>query len=69
MRVAAAQAALEDRDRATLRLLLHPYLLWTRAGGVIIRGRVKVLDLLTEPPDQPEEAERRDGQIYRWRSG
>ena len=53
-----------------LRLLLHPYLHWTRADGRVIRGRVKVLALLHDDPpaSPPRVTELRDGQVYRWDS-
>jgi len=69
--VNAVYAALADQDRATLRLLLHPYLHWTGADGIIIRGRSKVLahlDDLGTPPERPMSVELRDGQVYRWQS-
>ena len=68
--VQAVYAALADHDGARLRLLLHPYLHWTGADGVTVRGRTKVLALLNEgePPEPPAAVELRDGQIYRWRS-
>ena len=67
--VQAVYAALSDRDWAALRLLLHPYLHWTGAGGRPVRGRTRVLALLGEgfePPPTPTSVELRDGQIYRW---
>lgn len=67
----AVYAALDDRDRARLRLMLHPYLHWTGPDRITIRGRAKVLALLTdrgEPPEPPTAVELRDGQIYRWQS-
>jgi hypothetical protein len=66
-----AYQTMVDRDWATLRPLLHPYLHWTRPdGGVTIRGRTKVLAMLTErhiPPARPASVELRDNQVYRWR--
>ena len=70
--VQAVYAALADDDGARLRLLLHPYLHWTRADGVTIRGRTSVLTLLNDqrtPPEPPAAVKLRDGQIYRWQSG
>lgn len=67
--VEAVYAALADADRARLRLLLHPYLHWTGADGVTIRGRTNVLGLLDDravPPEQPTTVELPDGQIHRW---
>ena len=67
----AVYAALVDHDRATLRMLLHPYLHWTGVDGVTIRGRTKVLALLDNQetaPEPPAAVELRDGQIYRWQS-
>jgi hypothetical protein len=58
----------EDWD--TVRLLLHPYLHWTGPDDVTIRGRTKVLAMLTErpnPPGRPASVELRDSQVYRWR--
>jgi hypothetical protein len=52
-----------------LRLLLHPYLHWTEADGVTLRGRSNVLNWLVSHPTRlapPERFELRDGQIYRW---
>ena len=66
---AAAHAAMVDRDWEALRLLLHPYLHWTRADGSTVRGRRNVLALLaTAPtaPPPPTSVELRDHQIYRW---
>ena len=62
-----AVAAIESRDWAVLKPLLHPYLHWT-GGGVTIRGRVKVLAHLADAPaaGPPDSCELRDGQIYRW---
>ncbi|HEX8866443.1 MAG TPA: hypothetical protein VF821_12380 [Lentzea sp.] len=62
-------AAVEARDWAVVKLLLHPYLHWTE-GGVTIRGRTKVLAHLAAVPHltAPESWELRDGQIYRWTS-
>jgi hypothetical protein len=64
----AAHAAMGARDWATVRLLLHPYLHWTDASGRTIRGRTNVLAMLenSDPPDEPDSIELRDGQIYRW---
>jgi hypothetical protein len=70
--VQAVYAALADRDRVRLRVLLHPYLHWTGADGVTVRGRTKVLarlDELGQPPELPAAVELRDGQIYRWQTG
>jgi hypothetical protein len=70
--VEAVYAALSARDREGLRLLLHPYLHWTGADGVTVRGRTKVLALIEEqddPPEPPAAVELRDGQIYRWQAG
>jgi hypothetical protein len=65
---AAAHAAMQDRDWARLRLLLHPYLHWTCAGGTRLRGRTRILDMLAAgaAPVPPSEVELRDDQIYRW---
>ena len=66
--VAAARAAMRDRDRETLRLLLHPYLRWTFPDGTVLRGRRNVLAMLesADTPAAPADVELRDGQIYRW---
>ena len=69
--VQAVYAAVVDGDQPGLLLLLHPYLHWTRPYRATVRGRTKVLALLTEhgtPPERPAAVELRDGQIYRWRS-
>ncbi len=70
--VRAVYAALADHDRAAMRLLLHPYLHWTGADGVTVRGRSRVLAHLDDqetPPERPAAVELRDGQIYRWQGG
>jgi hypothetical protein len=70
--VRAVYTALADEDRPGLRLLLHPYLHWTGADGVTVRGRTNVFDLLDgqdRAPAPPVAVELRDGQIYRWQSG
>ena len=58
-----------DRDWHALLPLLHPYLHWTGPDNVTIRGRTRVLAMLTTRPNPPERAavELRDNQIYRWR--
>ncbi len=63
-------AALRAGGAAEVKLLLHPYLTWTRRDGTTVRGRVKVLALLeTEPPEEaPRVTQLRDGQVYRWDS-
>jgi hypothetical protein len=63
-----AHAAMVARDWAIVRRLLHPYLHWTDAAGHTTRGRTNVLAMLenSEPPDEPDSVELRDGQIYRW---
>ena len=66
-----AIAAIESRDWEQLRLLLHPYVHWTGADGVTIRGRTKVLAMLAGAPSavhRPSSVGLRDGQIYRWQS-
>jgi hypothetical protein len=58
-----------DHDWSGLRQLLHPYLHWTTPDGVTIRGRTKVLAMLTErlnSPGRPASVELRDNQVYRW---
>jgi hypothetical protein len=64
----AAHAAMVARNWAALRPLLHPYLHWTDAAGRTIRGRTNVLEMLenSDPPNEPDSIELRDGQIYRW---
>lgn len=66
--VGEAYAAMAERDVERLRLLLHPYLHWTRPDGRVVRGRTKVLALLTTMgrPARPAAYELRDDQIYRW---
>jgi hypothetical protein len=64
-----AHQSMVDRDWPALRPLLHPYLHWTGPDGVTIRGRTRVLAMLTERPTSPERpgsVELRDNQIYRW---
>jgi hypothetical protein len=60
-------AAVEQRDWARAKLLLHPYLHWNEPG-VSIRGRTRVLARLESGPvpAPPGKCELRDGQIYRW---
>jgi hypothetical protein len=67
--VAAALDAIERRDWAALRPLLHPYLHWNGVDGARLRGRTNVLAHLetARRPAPPAEVELRDGQIYRWR--
>jgi hypothetical protein len=65
-----AYQSMLDRDWATLRPLLHPYLHWTGPDDVTLRGRTKVLAMLTERanrPERPMSVELRDNQVYRWR--
>ena len=66
--VEAALEAIERQDWDRLRLILHPYLHWTAADGVPMRGRVNVLAMLAASPvsEAPSHFEIRDGQIYRW---
>jgi hypothetical protein len=66
--VEAVQAAFVSGDRETLRRLLHPYLHWTDAAGVTVRGRKNVLAILDGLADlpAPRSIELRDGQVYRW---
>lgn len=65
-----AWTALRKGGPPAVRLLLHPYLRWTRADGSLLRGRVAVLAALeADPPDAaPRVTELRDGQVYRWDS-
>ena len=65
---AAAHAAMQERDWDRLRPLLHPYLHWTRADGIRLRGRTRILDMLASSaaPVPPSNVELRDDQIYRW---
>jgi hypothetical protein len=67
--VDAVLAALRDDDAERLRLALHPYLRWTTADGVLVRGRTNVLALLATRAAlaRPAAYELRDGQVYRWR--
>jgi len=66
--VRRALEAMLDRDWEALRFLLHPYLHWTQPDGHTLRGRTKIMDMLTErgAPGEPTAYEIRDGQIYRW---
>jgi hypothetical protein len=51
-----------------LKLMLHPYLHWTRDDGVTLRGRTNVLLWLASQPTEvrpPARVELRDEQIYR----
>ena len=66
--VLVAYAAIVARDWDTLHPLLHPYLHWTDRSGRTLRGRRKVLAMLSEcdPPGPPSAVELRDEQIYRW---
>ena len=66
-----ARAAMIAHDWEGVRALLHPYLRWTDADGITMRGRSVVLAMLKQaaaPPAEPASVELRDGQIYRWRS-
>lgn len=65
--VRAALNAIEQRDWAALKPVLHPYLHWTE-DGTTIRGRTKVLAHLADSPAvrAPVTYELRDDQIYRW---
>lgn len=67
--VREAMLAIAGRDWDRLRPMLHPYLHWQTAGGTVVRGRVKVLEMLGSSagaPVPPSSVELRDGQIYRW---
>ncbi len=63
--------AIRAADWVHLRLLLHPSLHWSTAGGTTIRGRTKVLARLLDfpPVGPPRSHELRDGQVYRWVEG
>ena len=65
---AAAHAAMQERDWDRLRPLVHPYLDWTRADGIRLRGRTRILDMLASSaaPVPPAKVELRDDQIHRW---
>ncbi len=69
--MAQALEAIERRDWAALKPLLHPYVHWSEAGRPPLRGRGKVLDRLEagSPPAPPAAVELRDGQVYRWAGG
>ena len=60
--------AIRQKNWVELKPLLHPYLHWTGANGLTVRGRTKVLETLTSRPvtSNPQSFEVRDGQIYRW---
>jgi hypothetical protein len=63
-----AVAAIEAKDWARLRLLLHPYVHWSDAAGEV-RGRTNALTHLAKGhavDAPPARYEIRDGQIYRW---
>jgi Domain of unknown function (DUF4440) len=64
----AVRDAIAHGDGEALRLLLHPYLRWTREDGTVLRGRRNVLAMLEghDHPDPPSDVELRDGQVYRW---
>jgi hypothetical protein len=65
-----AHQSMVDRNWPALIPLLHPYLHWSGPDNVTIRGRKRVLAMLTErsdPPESPTSVELRDNQIYRWR--
>jgi hypothetical protein len=69
--VSEAIEALRRRDLERVKPLVHPYVHWTYAGGTTIRGRAKLLAVLTEDGSAiapPSSVELRDGQIYRWRA-
>jgi hypothetical protein len=60
---------IREQNWDAARLALHPYLHWTQPDGTVIRGRKNVLATLTDAPKAPappQQAELRDGQIYRW---
>lgn len=67
--VRAVLSAVERRDQAALKALLHPYLHWSEPR-IELRGRVRVLARLAAAPAPapPASYELRDGQIYRWTS-
>ena len=64
---AAAWDAVDARDWAMLRPLLHPYLHW-HDRDLALRGRTQVMAHLADHPTPrpPTEVEVRDGQVYRW---
>ncbi len=67
--VERAHQSMVDRDWTALLLLLHPYLHWSTLDSVAVRGRTKVLAMLTERPNspgRPASVELRDNQVYRW---
>ena len=67
---ARAHQSIFDRDWPALLPLLHPYLHWTGPDNITIRGRTRVLGMLTarpNPPKPPASVELRDNRIYRWR--
>jgi hypothetical protein len=68
--VESALAAIGRQDWDLLRSMLHPYVRWTAADGELVRGRLKVLAMLTTTPipTAPTAYELRDGQIYRWKA-
>jgi hypothetical protein len=64
----AVHDAMLARDWERLRYMLHPYVHWTTADGLRIRGRTKIMLRLqnSEPLEEPVSVELREGQIYRW---
>ena len=60
--------AIQRRDWAQLKRVLHPYVRWTE-NDATLRGRTNVLAHLAARPvaHPPTSYELRDGQIYRWR--
>ena len=59
--------AIDRRDWAALRPLLHPHLHW-HDRDVELRGRTQVMTHLQDHPTPrpPTEVEVRDEQVYRW---
>lgn len=64
---AAAWAAMDAREWGDLRELLHPRV-QVHLGGLLVRGRDRVLGHLREHPvpRPPSRTEVRDGKVYRW---
>jgi 16S rRNA G966 N2-methylase RsmD len=63
-----ALEAMGSQDWVRLRTMLHPYVRWTAADGMLLRGRLNVLAMLATSSEQaaPSDYEIRDEQIYRW---
>ena len=63
-----AHAAIVKRDWGAHQPLLHPYLHWVQADGLVVRRRTNVIGMLQAIgiSGPPASAGLRDGQVYRW---